>query len=606
VRSARHAIVVLVALAACSWAATIRAESPRGPAVTIPDQFKDEDAVILDWEDSVQLGNDGSSTWHEKKRVMIQNDRAIGAFADPRITYNKDCQTVSVLVARTLCPDGRVVEVPKYARNEVSPRDTAGWPAFAPIRQLVLTFSAIEPGAILELEWELTSKPGNGPQEFEFVVKSPYPILERRVMKNGVTVHEAKSVNPLPEEAAGLTSRDRGAIVAISRSSTAKEWARDMLGRLESFAHVEHADLPIDDWTSGKADPLDKAAAIQEKLAAQLNVVETPPPWVPIERRSADTVWRSHYATPLEAAGLLLLCFRNAGLNCEPLLAVSSDSNELTEAAVSAFGVALHSRSGTSWWHTTQGHVRDPGPWGGWKRYDKASLESGDAEPPKFRLPDDSSLEASAVVTLDDKANYTAKLDLKLSGLFLNSALRTDEEKKAAINSVLTQLLPDAELGKFTVTSLSDSVFAVSAEAKSTKPLRSVEGQFFFFLPHDSPWTSRFEFPMGRSKRKTALRLAGPFEENISLELKIPEGWSAIAMPHDISHVVGTTASVNQHAANAAGRVTLTSTTAVRKRDLSPEDFAQTRVALSDAQTERARVFAFSPAAKNAKTKKID
>src|SRR5262249_34221198 len=154
------------------------------------------------------------------------------------------------------------------------------------------------------LEWELVTKRFKGCQEFEFVVKAPYPILNRHVLKNGATVHEAKSVEPLVEESSGLPLRDRHALVGISRCGEGKAWTRDVLGRLDSFAHVDGSDLPVADWTSGKSDPLDKAAAIQEKLAAQLNVIEAPQPSVPLERRTAQTVWRSHYATPVEAAGL--------------------------------------------------------------------------------------------------------------------------------------------------------------------------------------------------------------------------------------------------------------------------------------------------------------
>ncbi len=224
--------------------------------------------------------------------------------------------------------------------------------------------------------------------------------------------------------------------------------------------------------------------------------------------------------------------------------------------------------------------------------------------PERFKFPDDSRLDSSTVVTIDDKANYTARLDLKLSGLFLNSALRTDDEKKSAINSILSKLLPDAELGKFTVTSLSDDLFAVNAEAKSTKPLQSTGGEYLFTLPQDAPWTSRFEFPMGRSQRKTTLRLVGPFEQNINLEIKLPDGWSASAVPKEITHDLGTIASVSEHAENGKGRVTLTSTIAIRQRDLPPESYMQVRSALAEIQTERVRTIILSPSSKKSASEK--
>jgi Domain of Unknown Function with PDB structure (DUF3857)/Transglutaminase-like superfamily len=590
VRNARHTYSVGgLTIGMVAWLALtpITQADPKQAAGS----FADEDAVILVWEDSVALAADGGYTWRAKEHVRVQNDRANGTVADPRITYNKDFQSVTILTARTVCRDGRVVDVPAYSRNEVAPSETAGWPAFASIRQIVVSFSAVEPGAVLELEYEIASKPSSWPfVDFDFPIKASHPIVSREVLRNGKTIHKASNVESLIDEPLSLPVRDRGGFKVLSTSANTKAWAGAILEMIQGMAKPDDSMKSlVREWASGKTDPIDQAAAIQEKFAGQFTVVNLPSMTVAPRPRPAMQTWTSHYGSAMESAAVLLAMLRDAGLKAEPFFAVSCQSDDISIGAIAAYGVMVESRGETSYWHPMQGRVRNPGPWGGWRRYDRAFVADRSGVPAKFGAPLESRLEASARLTLNDSANYGGSVELRMTGLFLTNALRTEDQKKSAINEVLSRLLSNVELTTFSVATLSNDVFAVKAEVKSAKPLHSVGGDRVFSLPTDGPWMQAFALPLGKSGRKTLLKMPGPFAQECFIELKLPTGWSAAALPKSYGMALANDASMSQRVEAVGDFVKVWSSLNISQYLWSEEAYPELRSKLCETQSPAVR-----------------
>ncbi len=550
-----------------------------------------DDAVILLWEDAVTLVPEGGYTWSVKKHVRVNNDRSYGAFADPRITYNADYQTVNISAARTRCPDGRVVEVPKYSRNEVAPQETTGWPALAGIRQIVVSFSAIEPDAVLELEYELSSKRGALPfYEFDFPIAASYPIASRRILRNGKPIHEATNVEALIDEPLSLPARDRNGLKVLATAANTKAWANAIVNLMDDTAKGDKLQSYCDESKlAATTDDFEKAWAIQEAFAKQFTTVDPPSACVWPMIRPAKIVRPAHYGTSLEAASLLLAMFRGAGLKAEPVFAVSCQSDEISVGAISAFAVALETRGEVSYWHPMHGRIRNPGPWGGWRRFDNAYVTGRSDMPARFDAPVESRLESSARLTLDDSANYAGTVDLRMTGLFLANALRTDDQKKSAINDVLSRLIPNIETSKYSVTTLSNDVFAVTAEVKSSKPLESAGDVRVFTIPSDGPWQSTFPLPLGKSGRKTLLKSPGPFVQESFIELKLPEGWSPSALPKTYSTALANDANLSQQVEAAGQWVRLRSNLTVGQRIWPAERYPELRTAICNTQSPAAK-----------------
>lgn len=601
------AFVVFAGIWGDLWAAGDRVGPYAGRATddasrpVVPKEFADADAVILRWEQTWS-GPDADRTtrYHELKHVLIQSDRALRAFADPRITYNKDFESIKIIHARTVCPDGRVVGVPEYSRNEVSPRSTAGWPGFASIRQMVISFGGIEPGAVLELEWERTTAAGMRRYlEVDARLNEDYPTLSRVIrhprLEGPKTWTNLAASRGEPQS---IPWRERCDVFSISTCPDRGRWIASVLEPIEDSAKAYGAVSSIaEEWADGKSDALDKAYEIQDRLSGRFNFVDVPGAWTAEALRPVGAILSSNYGSGREAAALLLGLFRGAGLNAEPFFATAGPACGDVFSAISEFGVCLQADGETTYWHASEGRIRDPGAWGGRERFpDRSAAGSEGAASGRFRFPDDSGLNVSGTVDLKRDGTWTAGLDIKAKGLFVPARLGTDMQKRSAVASIVKRVLPDAALERYTIKTLSDTTFALSAEVKSKSALKKVDGASFFTFPKRGPWTESIGIPLNRSSRRTALRIAGPFEQTIDLVISLPKDTAVASLPSQIERSLKGLCEIGQSVSTEDDRVRFRRTVAVRLRDAAPESYSSLREGLSALRTDRARTLILNSA----------
>ncbi|MCZ6699596.1 MAG: DUF3857 domain-containing protein [Planctomycetota bacterium] len=566
----------------------------RGQRPVIPTRFAEEDAVILRWEQTWSGPDAEKATrYHELKHVLIQNDRALRAFADPRITYNKDYETIRVITARTVCPDGRVVGVPEYSRNEVSPRSTAGWPAFSSIRQMVLSFGGIEPGAVIELEWERTTAAGmHRYLEVDARLNGDYPTLNRVIRHT--QLNGPKSWTNLPAnrgEAQSIPWRERCDVFSFTDCPDRGRWIASVLEPIEAAVKTYGSVSSVaEEWSDGKSDALDKAFEIQDRLSGRFNFVAAPAAWTSEVLRPVGEIMSSNHGSGREAAALLLGLFRGAGLNAEPFFATAGPACGDVRSAIADFGVCLEADGETTYWHASSGRIRDPGAWGGRERFpDRTAAGAEGAATGRFLVPSDSGVNVSGTIDLKRNGTWTAKLDIKAKGLFVPARLGTEKQKRSAVESIAKRVLPDAELKTFTIKTLSDTTFALSAKLKSKSALEKLDGDRLWSFPKRGPWTEAISIPLNRSARRTSLRLAGPFEQTLDLVINLPKDSSVTSLPSQIDRELKGVGEIRQSVSTEGDRVRFRRTVAVRVRDIPPEAYASLREGLSVLRTDRAR-----------------
>ena len=182
-----------------------------GIACVAPLYADPPDAVIELWEQHWTLNADGSTVYHQKQHVRLNSDRAYREFADPRITYNVDTDELELIAARVKMADGTYREPRKYSRVPLVSGSSAGWPAFANIKQHLIVMAGIEPGCVVELEYKITSKPG----------ARPYLAADVRLDHRYPVRKHTLTVNPPPGVAVGWHAR--------------RAKGGDMPGTLETF-----------------------------------------------------------------------------------------------------------------------------------------------------------------------------------------------------------------------------------------------------------------------------------------------------------------------------------------------------------------------------------
>lgn len=579
----------------------------------IPDEFKDADAIILSWNQKWTVAGDSSITQHEKKRVLINNDRAIGAFADPRITYNKDWQTIKVLVARTITPDGRVMDVPEYSRNTVAPGESAGWPAFAAIQQLVLTFSAIEPGAILELEWERVTKPGmkrdaaiKPSLQIAERIAVDYPTLSRTIVIAGSagawnTNKSWKNIPSDRDEAQSIPATERVEHFCFS-SDTMSSYDPAQAARLDALklsfgtGSKKRIATEISKWTAGKLDAMAKAREIHSQFYKAFNLVPAYDEFVADPIRSLDDIYSSRYGSHREATALLLALFREAGLLVEPYLIVTQlGKGTEVQPSIMNYGVILDSEPMPTFWTAAQGRIREP-------LSSRNQMIVTDQSSPAVtkcvnatKFGDDlSTISLTGSITLSDDFKWTGQVDVACTGVFTDSpACATDDGRKEFVRSIVDRVLPKCIVESTSITSLSDENARISAKIKTNDALPAADGHRLLQLAAHGPHGRSIGIPLSSSLRRTDLRIASRFDETIALSIELPKDTTLVSMPRDIENK-GAWGSVKQSTSKPeSGRLSFQRHVSVNKRDVPAADYPSLREALSDIQTDSARMFAW-------------
>lgn len=592
------------------------------------------DAVIEKWDQTWTLRPDGSTVYDEVKHVRLNNDRAYGSFSDPRITFNRDVDTLDILTARTRTPKGELIDVPAYSRNEVSPGDAAGWPAFANVRQMVLTFSGIEPGCLLELHTRITRRAG-GPRVLAGDVRLDhrYPVLERRVsmiapegvpLATRITPESLASAGApavvedpgaggglvgktwqfkfdreTPDEGQAPPWQERAARLTFSTVPSAEALVREALDEVRSAADESPLISRLAaEWTRDKADPVAKLRALRERFAATFNFVDFDAAQRPAGPRRASDVINSAYGTSQEAAATLLALCRAAGLTVQPALLTADEvwcDTTPQRSFIKGYVLLFDDAGDTQIWSPQHGRLHR----GGWAGHTVLS-HSGTALQRTPLPPWDAAagsrlvIRGNAAVAADGK--LTGKLTIRARGLFVApESLRTKDGQQARLADLTRRLLADAEVGGFSVTSLTDDELTADVDIKTSKPLPKLADAWRLTLGQDGPFMADVGLPLGSDRRVQPVRIPGPFEEQIELVVTWPAEWKVEARPAATTGPPASPAGVTQSVKVSGDRMELTRTTRVTQREIDREGFTSVRAALNALRTESARTLLLKP-----------
>lgn len=589
------------------------------------------DAIILSWNQLWTLRDDRTIIYEEHRQVQINHERAIGEFADPRITYDKDTQQLEILHCRTKRPDGRTVDLPKYAQTDVAPEGCAGFPAFAAIQQRVLVMPAIEPGAVLELGYRITTKPAE-PAEISADIRlaDRYPVIVRQVridmprgagvapvicnvpddrIEQTVSQNDAGGVRMsfiftnlpgIPGESHGPAWQLRQPRFAFCSAGSTQEW---LINRSRSQSEAADAsdlcDKLAPEWTKGAASDSDKFRAIQEKLAKTFTFVAFDPTWKSPGARPASRIVDSNYGTTADAAIALIALARAAHLLARPAVIVA-DAVWLEDAPhsgnVLADLVAVGEGSKLEVWHPQFGRVQRD------KRWNDASillLESGELQRislPSWNVAEASGVAARASIAVAADGTAAGSLSLRQTGLFVNCEnLRSQDAQRARVRDLTGRVLPGFEVASFTVQALGPDEFEAQAQIKSAKQLEKIAGSYRVALGLDGPSQADVALPLAHQNLRAPIRLGGAFTEHVHLEVRWPAKWVADASPPSVEAIQDAWGRVEQSVSSEAETLILDRTLKLTQRDLDPTHMRAMREAINQLRSEKSRTLLLKP-----------
>jgi hypothetical protein len=307
------------------------------------------DARFLNLAITYTLNVDGSWDMEYFHQVRLDTYYAVNrALGETFIVYNPDFQKLEVLKAETTMADGRKVAAPANAFNEVLPFAAHGFADFSGLREMVVTHTGLERGAVVELQYRIHTRAGFLPafagrealsrdfpvDSFKLAVMIPanqalrYHVFglkaEAEVSSPGMEKRYAFTLSNLnPASHDPLAPSQSEPFIVFS---TAADWRQALAMENDATELPAVVAGKIEKLKAQYPDRLDLLAALQKAVAVEvqncgLGIEATG--WQP---RRRELVARSNYGTRLEKALLLRAMLEKTGITSELLEVAASGS----------------------------------------------------------------------------------------------------------------------------------------------------------------------------------------------------------------------------------------------------------------------------------------
>lgn len=169
-------------------------------------QYPESNAIFLSDVVNFRASADGATEYDEHDVIKVFTPAGVEDHKDLMRVYRSDLEKVEVDLARTILPDGRVLEVPKSAIADEAVFEPGESKTNQTMRRIVIRYPGVTPNSIVEYRIRTKKKPYPGGKWWGVsYVQNPEPMIESRFqvdVPTGSTVHFATPgyTNLVPEK----------------------------------------------------------------------------------------------------------------------------------------------------------------------------------------------------------------------------------------------------------------------------------------------------------------------------------------------------------------------------------------------------------------------
>ena len=501
------------------------------------------DAVFLKMLKEYTLKEDGSVVYHQSHQLKLLTYNAFNRhYGETFLIYDTLRQKLKINHSVTTMADGKKVPSPDNAYNLLLPRFARNVAAYNYLREMVITHTALERNAVIDLDYEIESNKDFLPGLTGNVVlaqDSPVNELTVRITLPSTQTLKYKlfngSVKPVIKTTDGQSVlewkfKNLPAIIYESQRSNPGDFApRLVFSNLSDFKQASGF-IPLKPTVAHevvKALLPDTLSVIEQIFKAQEYVVNNmaavpvPLSTVGFRYRSPDEAWQSNSGTPLEKANLLAAALIKSGVKARAVLVSGQDMFEGQVPAPQVFtqaAVCVHLGSGLAFMlSVTELNPRD-------LRYHFAGRNMLVLDPQGIKLVEvpapakeknKSIMQADVAITTNGKVS--GEFNVTLSGA-ANPYLAV-QRKQGETENILREIIKESKQTR--LVSLSPALLEVQGKFDHKKSLKE-QGDFLFYdLPQNPNGIASLHLSTWSAVRHTPLRL--PFDgfcENNSFIIK--------------------------------------------------------------------------------------
>lgn len=514
------------------------------------------DVVVLDatHEYTLEPGGDTLFRCVEKKKVcsVFGFNRLAG---ETFIPYAEGLQELKIVRCATTMVDGKVVPSPENAFNVITPEAAYSYPGFRNLREMVVTHTGLEVGAVTDLEYTVRTKKefwpflhgvetlgGEQPvRKMVVVVRVPVGAVlnfacsdaavkpEVSRLKTGteyrwtlVDIPATPKEKGVPDPSSGLRS------LYFSTSGTGWPGVLDRSGSPPLAVEEARAAL-------GGTVPLDRG---WPALSAVLNSVSKGTKLSGVSWSDAGAgvaspaaVYARGYGHALERAGLLAALLRSAGFADASVAALVPDvaglERVLAPAALRQAWVGV-SVDGEAVFLSPDGRAEAPES----PMFSGLKLVGSPAQGAPRASVRRSYYLSLRVKDIDGtKCRVSGDIRVPSGGFQLAKAMQdSQKEAKAVLDAIFEGCGFDKADVRVRGASPHALAFAFDADASSF--LTSMDGAVWLAAPIP-PFISRLKDTLALPVRSAPLAAGLPAESETFLEITLPDGWKTLASPGD-------------------------------------------------------------------------
>ncbi|PMQ01458.1 MAG: hypothetical protein CBR30_05500 [Dictyoglomus sp. NZ13-RE01] len=537
----------------------------------IPIEYSDFPAVILLDEQRRIVHKDGSCTNVYHSIIKVQNDKGKERYGEFTIDYDSSFESVRILRARTIKPNGEELEA-------VSIKDYAvfeDYPLYTDQRQIVISMPGLEPGAIIEcfyiveeytrsvlgkefqdvhfFQWQdpilLSRYQLKVPQNISFRYRTYNVNLEPKIEKEGEYVTytwEYKNVPPLiPEPYMPYYAN----LLAQLWITTYKDW--DTLA--DWVAGISYPQMrpnkaiedKVKELTENKKTRLEKIKAIYYYVISQIRYVGLEYGIRGLLPHQAEEIFKVKYGDCKDKSVLLITMLRLAGIESYYTLVNTKFSTSLKkELPGFQFDHAICAVPMGKDFLFLDGTAEDT-PLGEVPIMDQgcdAMIIKDDGSYifttiPQSK-PEDNKRAYKVYLNVDEEGVLEGDVDIEYRGIFAvytrwNYKSSSSIEKEESLIESLNYKFPGSSLTKWSMDNLDDldSSVYVKLTFKNNKYVK--KDNIYLNPVIFTPLTSAVE--VSKPERRYPINYHYPYEENEEVEIRIDESFSISSLPKDIS-----------------------------------------------------------------------
>jgi len=519
-----------------------------------PANTPSSDAKYISLLKEYTLNADGSMDFRYVKEQKLITYRSFHSlYGETFVTYNPSFQKLKINKCFTMMADGKTVETPSNAFNEILPSFAAGAPPFNELRDMVITHTGLERGAVIHLDYTIHTAKGNIPalmgneilaenepvEDLTVTVKIPqqdkifYKTLNGagepvKSTENGSEVYtwNIKNISAISPEDFQKSMYEAYPRVLFSNSgsrSTVLEYLTTQASFELKVSDVMKAEVLA--LKKDNPDLLSLALKLQGKVIDDIHLWPVPLKYNGYRLHTAEQAWNSMGANLPEKAVLLAALLEAAGIEAD-VVAVARDAffdEKLgTLADIEDFIVRIEVKdAGVQYLSLVSPNNQDLGR----ALSDKVFIALGQGEKPEYQHsgPAKFSVNMSGAFLVSSDPKITGELSLGIAGA-ANPYLGLYRDKNKMKNLVAGEFSKsDLKEIKLSQSSLETSfqTYTVMDE----KPFRKDSSWVYFTLPYYSSGIDSWGIKTLPLKRLQSVEIPYQGEENYEYSLTLPAGW---------------------------------------------------------------------------------